>query len=122
MEKKIVDEPDVQQEHMSVSKVVADVLADHTTKRNKLLQNVGIHDVQPRTTVRNLQEQLEDEKRANVKLQSVVNTQREHVEVLSEQVNEAEQARLKDKEEMQKKQAEIDAKLDLLLSQLGRRT
>jgi hypothetical protein len=122
MEKKIVDEPDVQQEHMFVSKVVADVLADHTTKRNKLLQNVGIHDVQPRTTVRNLQEQLEDEKRENVKLQSVVNTQREHIEVLSEQVNEAEQARLKDKEEMQKKQAEIDAKLDLLLSQLGRRT
>jgi hypothetical protein len=40
--------------------------------------------------------------------------------VLFEQVNEAEQARVMDKEEMQKKQAEIDAKLDILLSQLGR--
>jgi hypothetical protein len=42
MEKKIVHEPDVQQDHSSVSKVVADILADHTTKRNKFLQNVDI--------------------------------------------------------------------------------
>jgi hypothetical protein len=42
--------------------------------------------------------------------------------VLREQLQEAEQARLKDKEEMQKKQVETNAKLDLLLSQLGRRT
>jgi hypothetical protein len=60
MEKKMADQqPDAQQEHMSVSnKVVADVLADHS-KRNKFLQNVGIQFVQPRTTVQNLQEQLE---------------------------------------------------------------
>jgi LmbE family N-acetylglucosaminyl deacetylase len=122
MEKKIVDEPDVQQDHMSMSKVVADVLADHTTKRNKFLKNVGIHDVQSRITIRNLQEQLEEEKRVNSKLRSVVNTQRDHIEVLSEQANEAEQARVKDKEEMQKRRVETDAKLDLFLCQLGRRT
>jgi hypothetical protein len=103
MEKKIVDEPNVQQHLMSMSKVVADVLADHTTKRNKFLQNMVIQDVQPRTIVRNLQEQLEEEKRANSKLRSVVNTQWEHIELLSEQVNEAEQAKVKDKEEMKKK-------------------
>jgi hypothetical protein len=52
MEKKMADQqPDAQQEHMSVSnKVVADVLADHS-KRNKFLRNVGIQFVQPRTTV-----------------------------------------------------------------------
>uniref|UniRef100_A0A0A9GH36 Uncharacterized protein n=1 Tax=Arundo donax TaxID=35708 RepID=A0A0A9GH36_ARUDO len=116
MEKKIAEAADVQQEHMSMSEVVADVLAEHT-KRNKFLQNVGILDVQPRTSVRNLQEQLAEEKRANAELRLVVNTQREQIDVLLEQVHEAEQARVKDKEEMQKKQAEIDGKLDLLLSQ-----
>jgi hypothetical protein len=103
MEKNIVDEPDVQQDHMSMSKVVADVFDDHTTKRNKFLQNVGIQDVQPRTNVQNLQEQLAEENMANFERQSDVNTQQEHIEVLSEQVNEDEQARVKDKEEMQKK-------------------
>jgi hypothetical protein len=103
MEKNIVDEPDVQQDHMSMSKVVADVFDDHTTNRNKFLQNVGIQDVQPRTNVQNLQEQLAEENMANFERQSVVNTQQEHIEVLSKQVNEDEQARVKDKEEMQKK-------------------
>jgi hypothetical protein len=74
MEKKIPDEPDVQQEHWYVSMVLADVLASHTTKRNMFLQNVGMHDVQPRTTIQNLQEQLEDEKGANAELRSFVNT------------------------------------------------
>jgi hypothetical protein len=83
MEKKIVDEPDVQQDHMSMSKVVADVFDDHTTKRNKFLQNVGIQDVQPRINVQNLQEQLAEENMANFERRSVVNTQREHIEVLS---------------------------------------
>jgi hypothetical protein len=59
-----------------VSKVVGDVLAEHT-KRKKFLQNVGIHDVRPRTSAQNLQCQLEEEKRANVELWSVVHTQQE---------------------------------------------
>jgi hypothetical protein len=44
---------------MSVSKFIADVLAKHT-KRNKFLRNVGVQDVHPRTSVWNLQEQLEE--------------------------------------------------------------
>jgi hypothetical protein len=56
-----------------VSKVVADVLVEHTNK-NKFLQNVGLQDVWPRTSAQNLQEQLEEEKRANVELLSVVHT------------------------------------------------
>ncbi|TVU34030.1 hypothetical protein EJB05_15851, partial [Eragrostis curvula] len=123
MEKKIAEAADGE-EPVSVSKVVADVLAQHT-KRNKFLQNVGIQDVQPRTSVRNLQEELAEEKRANAELRLVVTTQRENIDVLREQVHEAEEARVKDKEEMlkmqaemQKKQAETDAKLELLLSQL----
>ncbi|TVU09105.1 hypothetical protein EJB05_42546, partial [Eragrostis curvula] len=123
MEKKIAEAAEGE-EPVSVAEVVADVLAQHT-KRNKFLENVGIQDVQPRTSVRNLQEELAEEKRANAELRLVVTTQREKIDVLTEQVHEAEQARVKDKEEMlkmqakmQKKQADTDAKLELLLSQL----
>ncbi|TVU31362.1 hypothetical protein EJB05_23045, partial [Eragrostis curvula] len=66
MEQKIAEAADVE-EHVSVSEVVADVLAKHS-KRNKFLQNVGIQDVQPRTSVQNLQEELAHEKRANAEL------------------------------------------------------
>uniref|UniRef100_A0A0A9C222 Uncharacterized protein n=1 Tax=Arundo donax TaxID=35708 RepID=A0A0A9C222_ARUDO len=40
------------------------------------------------------------------------------MDVLSTQLQEVEQARIRDREEMAKKQAETDAKLDLVLSQI----
>jgi hypothetical protein len=83
MEKKIAEEPDVvEQEDMFMSKVVGDVLAEHT-KRNKFLQNVGLQDVRPRTSAQNLKRQLEEDKRANAELRSVVPTQQEIIDVLS---------------------------------------
>jgi hypothetical protein len=63
-------------------KVVGDVLAEHT-KRNKFLQNVGLQDVRPRTSGQNLERQLEELKRANAELWSVVHTQQEQIDVLS---------------------------------------
>jgi hypothetical protein len=78
-----------------------------TPGEKKILQNVQI-----------LPKQLEEEKMANAKVQLVVNNQRGQIHVLSKQVHEVEQARVNNKEEMQKKQTEIDVKLDLLLSQL----
>ncbi|TVT98399.1 hypothetical protein EJB05_56300, partial [Eragrostis curvula] len=116
MEQKIAETAEVE-DHVAVAEVVADVLATHSNK-NKFLQNVGIKDVQPRTTVRNLQQELTEEKRANADLRLVVTSQRDNIELLQEQLHQAEQARLKDKEEMQKKQADTDAKLQLLLSNL----
>ncbi|TVU30856.1 hypothetical protein EJB05_22502 [Eragrostis curvula] len=117
MENKISEAVDVDQEPRSVSEVVAAVLAEHT-KKSKFLQNVGIESVQPRSSVVNLEQDLAAEKRANAELRLVVDTQREQIDVLSEQLREAEEARVRDKEEMQKRQAETDAKLDFLLSQV----
>ncbi|TVU24468.1 hypothetical protein EJB05_26909, partial [Eragrostis curvula] len=114
---RISEAADAEQEPKSVTEVVADVLAEHT-KKSKFLINVGIDSARPRTSVVNLEADLEMEKRANAELRMVVNTQKAQIDVLSEQLQEVEQARVKDKEEMQKKQAETDAKLDLLLSQL----
>ncbi|TVU40488.1 hypothetical protein EJB05_13955, partial [Eragrostis curvula] len=65
----------------------------------------------PKSNVRNLQAELTEEKRANAELRLVVDTQREQIHVLSEQLQKVEEARAKDK-------AETDAKLELLLSRL----
>jgi hypothetical protein len=105
---------------MSVIKVVADVLAENTRK-NMFLQNVGIQNSYPRSSVRNIAAQLEAEKRANTDLRSVVNTQREQLDVLSKQMQEREELRVREQEEMKKRQADLEAdmkKLQLLLSKI----
>lgn len=111
---------------MSVIEVVADVLAENTRK-NLFLQNVGIQNACPRSSVRNIAAQLEVEKRANNDLRNVVNAQREQLDVLSRQMREGEELRIREQEEMRKRQAEmeadmknkqadLDAKLQLLIS------
>jgi hypothetical protein len=59
------------EESMSVTEVVANVLAENT-KKNVFLQNVGIKNVGCRSSLRNIEAQLEVEKRANSDLRSVV--------------------------------------------------
>jgi hypothetical protein len=80
------------EEPKSVFQVVADVLA-RKTKKNKFLQNLGIWNGQPRSgmwgsSVLNIQIEVEVEKRANVELQLIVNTQHEQMDYLSQQVKE----------------------------------
>lgn len=110
-------EEEAEEEPKSVTEVVADFLAKHS-KKNKFLQNVGILDGQPTSSVRNLQAQLAAEKRAKANLELLVSTQQEQIDVLSQELQAAEQARVRDKEEMQKKQADFDAKLELVLSRI----
>ncbi|TVU18647.1 hypothetical protein EJB05_34756 [Eragrostis curvula] len=115
MENMISEPTEGEEQPKSANEVVADYLAEHT-KQPKFLQNVGIQIVQSRSSVKNVEAQLAAEKMANADLRSLVTTQRYQIEVLTEQLQEEKQARVRDKEEMQKKQAETDAKLDLLLS------
>ena len=70
-----------------------------------------------RSSLQNVQAQLEVERRTNVELQSIVNNQREAMNDLLKQMQETEQARIKDQEENRKKQAVLEAKLELLLGQ-----
>jgi hypothetical protein len=65
--------------------------------------------------VQSFQARLEVEIRANGDLRSVVSSRRVEIEVLSRQLQEMEQARLRDKEYMEKKQAALEAKLERLL-------
>ena len=90
-----------------MSKVGAGVLAENT-KKTTFLQNVGIQCKQKGT----LKEQLYVEKLANAELKS-------QLDELSKKLQETEQARVADKHEMASNQAETNAKLDLLLSQIG---
>lgn len=105
------------EQHKSATEVVADVLAKNT-KKNQFLHNVGIQNARPRSKVQDIEAQLEEEKRANAELLSIVNNQREQLDVLSKQVQETEQTRIKEQEEMKKMQDEMNAKLELLLSQI----
>lgn len=97
------------EELKSASQVVGDVLAEKT-KKNQFLQNVGFQNARPRSSEQNTDGELEVEKRANAEL-------RVHVADLSKQLQESEQARIMDREEMKRTQSEIQAKLNLLLSQ-----
>ena len=83
----------------------------------QFLQNVGVKIRNRRSSLQNVQAQLEVERRTNVELQSIVNNQREAMNDLSKQMQETEQARIKYQEENRKKQAVLEAKLELLLGQ-----
>lgn len=95
------------EEAPSVTEVVAAVLAEKT-KRPTFLHNVGIHKKKKST----LKEQLAAERLAKDDLQC-------RVEDLAKKLQETEQARVMDQQEMARKQAETNAKLDLLLSKIG---
>ncbi|KAF0893752.1 hypothetical protein E2562_029436, partial [Oryza meyeriana var. granulata] len=81
------------------------------TKKNQFLLNVGLRNLYSRNTVENTEAQLEAEKMAKNELLK-------QVEVLSKQVEETEHARIRDQEEMRKKQTDLEAKLQLVLSQI----
>ena len=100
----------------SATEVVADVL-DKNTKNSHFLQNVGVKIRNRRSSLQNVQAQLEVERRTNVEQQSIVNNQREAMNDLLKQMQETEQARIKDQEKNRKKQAVLEAKLELLLGQ-----
>jgi len=90
----------------------------NTKKNSHFLQNVGIQIVKRRSSIQNVQAQLEVGRRTNAELQSIVNNQHELMNDLSKQIQEIEQARIKDQEENhRKKQAELEAKLEFLLGQ-----
>ncbi|TVU25401.1 hypothetical protein EJB05_27896 [Eragrostis curvula] len=109
MENKI-SAPTEGEEPNSATQVIADVLAEKT-KKSRFLQNVGIQMTRPRSNAQDLEAQLEAEK-------SEKNELARQVKVLSKQVEETEQGRIKDQEEMKKKQADLEAKVELLLAKM----
>ncbi|CAN6204285.1 unnamed protein product [Urochloa humidicola] len=98
----------------SVNEVVDGVLSEKT-KKNKFLQNLGIQIVQPTSMEENPQASLAAE---NAELRALINTQHVQLEELSKEVQEAKESRSRDREEMKKMQAEMNAKLELALRQV----
>jgi len=96
------------EELKSAAQVVADVLAENT-KKNQFLQNVGYQNA--RRISNEQSAELEAEKKTNAEL-------RVQVVDLSNKVQESEQARIIDREKMKRSQSEMEAKLNLLLSQI----
>ena len=73
-----------------------------------------MQDAPPRSSVRT---ELEAERRTSSELRSIVQTQCGQIGELSRKFKELEEARIRDHEEMNRKQAEMNAKLEHLLSQ-----
>jgi septal ring factor EnvC (AmiA/AmiB activator) len=104
MENQLSTSMEGEKQPKSATEVVSDVL-DKNTKNSKFLPNVSINIVrQRRRGLPILEDELEVEKKKNAELRSVVDSQQEKIDDLSSQVMAS-----------QKKQAELEAKLDLLL-------
>ncbi|KAF8732122.1 hypothetical protein HU200_016087 [Digitaria exilis] len=106
MEKRLAEPPREGEEPKSKTQIVAEVL-EQTNKKNTFLRNVGMQIVQPRPNTHDVAAQLEREKMENAELLSIVNNQHKQLE-------EADQARIR-MEEMSKRCADLEAKVDLLL-------
>ncbi|CAL4970619.1 unnamed protein product [Urochloa decumbens] len=103
MEAQLEAPPAEGEDPKSATEVVAAVL-DEKTKKNMFLQNVGIQTAKSRSSLQQVQAQLEVEKLANVDLRAKVGE-------LERKMLETEQARLRDKEEMKRQQDEFEARL-----------
>ena len=73
-----------------------------------------MQDAPPRSSVRT---ELEAERRTSSELRSIVQTQCGQIDELSRKFKKSKEARIRDREEMNRKQAEMNAKLECLLSQ-----
>ena len=73
-----------------------------------------MQDAPPRSSVRT---ELEAERRTSSELRSIVQTQCGQIDELSRKFKKSKEARIRDREEMNRKQAEMNAKLERLLSQ-----
>ena len=71
----------------STDEVVADVLGENT-KKSQFLLNVGIQSALPTSSGQNSQAELEAERRVNVELRSIINTQQAQIEGLSKKQQE----------------------------------
>ncbi|CAN6380845.1 unnamed protein product [Urochloa humidicola] len=98
----------------SVNEVVFGVLSEKT-KKNKFLQNVGIQIARHTSSEQNPEADLAAE---NAELRAIVNTQRAEMEGWLKEVQETKESRRRDREEMKKMKDEMNAKLELVLSQV----
>ncbi|XBH85102.1 hypothetical protein VPH35_073106 [Triticum aestivum] len=117
MEKSASQPTEDGQQSNSATKVVAEVLTKHT-KKPMFLKHVGVQHVHERSSRSDREAEQEAQKRGTVEL-------RAHVETLTNQLKESEEARIrqeeawtKQEEENGKNQAELEDKLDFLLNHI----
>ncbi|CAN6224155.1 unnamed protein product [Urochloa humidicola] len=108
MENQLAAPREGEEQPNSATQAVGNVL-EKRTKKNCFLQNVGIKIARARSNVQNVEAELQVEKRVNAEL-------RDQVDALTRQMQETEQARIKDQEENKKRQSEMEVKLELLLA------
>ncbi|CAL4887757.1 unnamed protein product [Urochloa decumbens] len=108
MENQLATPREGEEQPNSATQAVGNVL-EQRTKKNCFLRNVGIKIARARSNVQNVEAELQVEKRVNAEL-------RDQVDALTRQMQETEQARIRDQEENKKRQSEMEAKLGFLLA------
>ena len=115
MENQLTAEPAQGEESKSKAQDVANVL-EHNSKNNQFLQNVGLQAKRrPRVSGRDAATQLEAEKMENAELLSIISNQSKQLEEIEQARVRDKEERVRDKEEMSQKYADLEAKVELLL-------
>ncbi|WVZ61414.1 hypothetical protein U9M48_011293 [Paspalum notatum var. saurae] len=122
IERKITD-PTEDGEQPNVTEAVSAMLV-RKTKKNRFLHNVGIQNKTGTSNAmrRELEAELIREKQGSNELRALVDKQRQQMDAMAKQMQEAEAARAKHDEEMKQKQAETDALLKRLISMIPNNT
>ena len=117
MEKSASQPTEDSQQSNSSTKVVAEVLAEHT-KKPMFLKHVGVQHVHERSSRSDREAEQEAQKRGNAELRALVETLNNKLQESEEARIRQEEERTKQEEENRKKQAELEAKLDFLQNQI----
>jgi len=105
-------------EPKDVTDVVSEALVQKT-KKNRFLVNVGLRRKGTCVSERDLEEELVVEKQTSSDLREVIKTQQQQMEEMMKKFQESETARVKQEEELKKRQADTDALIKTLMSMIS---
>jgi len=117
MEEKLNEPVDDGLEPKDVTDVVFEALVQKT-KKNRFLVNVGLRSKGTCVSERDLEEELVVEKQTSSDLRELVKTQQHQMEEMMKKFQESETTRVKQEEELKKRQADTDALIRTLMSMI----
>ena len=117
MEEKLNEPVDDGLEPKDVTDVVSEALVQKT--KNRFLVNVGLRSKGTCVSERDLEEELVVKKQTSSDLREVIKTQQQQMEEIMKKFQESETARVKQEEELKKRQADTDALIKTLMSMIS---
>ena len=116
MEEKLNEPVDDGLEPKDVTDVVSEALVQKT--KNRFLVNVGLRSKGTCVSERDLEEELVVKKQTSSDLREVIKTQQQQMEEMIKKFQESETTRVKQEEELKKRQADTNALIRTLMSMI----